>query len=135
MRTTNEGILIRGKGYTLHNCQRCEEEFMGRLNAKFCSTRCKNNFNNTITRGKSLATKKYLKIIEKNYNILNTLLEENINEVKHIELIRKGYKTKYFTSQETYTYLNNSYQSDLCCDLALIPINNETYKIHKHGTI
>lgn len=135
MKENIEGVPVRGKGYTPHICECCEKEFIGRLNAKFCSTRCKNNFNNAKIRSRDSTTKKYWRIIEKNYKILNDYLETGKDEIAHTALMRLGYQTKFFTSIERFKIKEESRRCETCCDLVLIPFTETTYKIHQHDTI
>lgn len=134
MRVGVDGVVIRGSGYTPHVCEFCNEDFVGRRNAKFCSTKCKNHFNNNRTRFRDGVLRKYYTIIETNYRILNDLLETGKSEITHVELIRVGFQSKYFTSIESFRVGDDSFKCNVICDLALIPISNDKYQIFKHET-
>jgi hypothetical protein len=135
MRENNEGIKIRGNGYTPHNCEACNEEFVGRRNAKFCSATCKNNFNNARIRGRDGVIRKYYRIIEKNYKILTETLESGIEEISHLDLIKVGYKADFFTSRPIYKGQDKSFHCFACCDLVLIPYSENTYKIQRNDRL
>lgn len=131
MKENIEGIKIRGKGYTAHICEACNEEFVGRRNAKYCTETCKNNFNNARIRGRDGTLRKYFRVIEKNYKILTEAIESGTVEISHLDLIKVGYKTDYFTSNPIYKGPDKSFHCFACCDLVLIPYSKETYKIQR----
>lgn len=131
MRENLEGIKVRGNGYTSHICEQCSAEFIGRRNAKFCSLPCKNTFNNDRVRGRDGVLRKYYRVIERNYKILTEWLESGKVEISHIELLRMGYKTDFFTARPSYVGNNKSLLCFACCDLVLIPLTETNYKIQK----
>lgn len=136
MREDVNGKLVRGNGYTDHLCKTCSEEFVGRRNAKFCSLQCKNRFNNELNRKKSVIPAKYFKILEKNYQIITYYIEKGQDKVKHIDLIRSGYQTKFHTSQENFKFSDGSNtMADICFNYALVPLDKETYNLIKHDGI
>lgn len=134
MRENLDGIKIRGNGYTPHACENCNEDFVGRRNAKFCSTQCKNEFNNNRTRFRDGVIRKYYLKIEMNYKILTDRIEAGKHEISHLELLRIGFQTKFFTSQENFNVEGKTITCNVVCDLALVPINNDNYQIYRHDT-
>lgn len=57
----------------LKECSYCNEEFSGRLNQKFCSTRCKNNYHNERNRIENAIVLETNKLLMRNWNILKSL--------------------------------------------------------------
>ena len=88
------------------NCQICSKEFQGRSDKKFCSTECKNKFNNELRNPDNDVIARVDKLLHRNHHILSTLMAEAKEKKVHfskITLIRAGFDFTHFTG----TYLNN----------------------------
>ncbi len=64
--------LVKG-GY-VHTCPRCEEEFTGRLNKKYCSERCKAQRNNERARERLYSIHDDIERIKRMHRILSDLM-------------------------------------------------------------
>lgn len=80
------------------NCMYCEDEFNGRLNQKFCSTKCKNAFHNERNREKESVVNDVNKRLHKNWSILRDLYQVYKSRPIHMQILESnGYLTKYHT--------------------------------------
>ncbi len=101
---------------TKKNCTNCQTEFEGRSNQRFCSTRCKNEYNNARHRASSQVTKPIDDILHRNHRILTEILEEQSQAmVTQAELAMKGFQFGYVTGIATKERPNDLF---LCYNLA-----------------
>lgn len=80
-------------------CLHCTIEFRGRSDKKFCSTRCKNNYNYTARKSVKKITITIDKILHRNYEILRTIMGEQRKKmmIERLELEKMGFSFNYIT--------------------------------------
>lgn len=84
-------------------CTACQTQFVGRSDKLFCSTECKNTFNNTKRRNTQNAVKEIDGYLHRNREILVMLMPQLRKDFfDKLILTRAGFKWEYCTG----TYLN-----------------------------
>lgn len=79
-------------------CENCKEAFIGRTDKRFCSTKCKNDFNNALRKNTKEITKEVDAYLHRNREILATLMGEAKKETfDKLVLTRTGFKYEYLT--------------------------------------
>jgi len=82
----------------MNNCPACKNEFDGRSNQKFCSTKCKNSFHNLKNKEKEKNINQINRVLHKNWVVLNKLHEIYRSASISIEIAKAhGFKSKYQT--------------------------------------
>ena len=69
----------------------------GRKDKKFCCEECKNRHHNALARMSRTAKKKVMSILERNYDILDMLVREDVKAVWLSDLIEQGFNPGYST--------------------------------------
>jgi len=117
------------------NCKHCNKEFKPkRFDAKYCSEKCKNTYNNRTKSKAYHITKTINDIFWNNRSILCSFYKKSHKEgFIHInQLKRAGYNFNYFTHE---------YEADpktrviFCYDFGFQQINSKTLKIIYHEKI
>tara|TARA_R110002049_G_scaffold304112_2_gene499098 strand:- start:4256 stop:4618 length:363 start_codon:yes stop_codon:yes gene_type:complete len=81
------------------NCLECNEEFEGRIDKKFCSDQCRNNYNNRQNKDVNDVVRSTNYILRKNRRILEELNPKGMAKVKASKMEAKGFNFSYFTSE------------------------------------
>ena len=91
-------------------CIECQTEFVGRIDAKYCSDSCRSAFHNrTNTEGRK-EMKRVNSILRKNRKILATLNKSGTARVNRNVLLAEGFNFNYLTNEyktskgRTYKY-------------------------------
>lgn len=85
------------------HCLACKKEFVGRSDKQFCSSTCKNAFNNEKRKNTRDAVREIDGFLHRNREILATFMHENKKlTLPRIVLDQAGFRWKYCTG----TYLN-----------------------------
>lgn len=79
-------------------CKNCGESMKGRRDKRFCSTECRNEYNNEKYRKEHSAMIKINKILRKNRNILKRLNPEGKIVISAELLLKSGFDLDYFTN-------------------------------------
>jgi hypothetical protein len=87
---------------TKQTCLNCEQKFSGRSDKKFCSTICKNEFNNFKTQNcqTKQTIKKINQLLARNRRLLEQIFSRKTPELKSIcrdRLAQKGFCFQFFT--------------------------------------
>ena len=86
-------------------CQTCGKEMVGRIDKRFCSTDCKNQYHGSLRRNTRDAVAEIDGYLHRNREILALLVGEASQiEIDRLVLNRTGFKYEYHTS----TYLNKA---------------------------
>ncbi|MCP4441648.1 MAG: hypothetical protein GY810_22310 [Aureispira sp.] len=90
---------------TQRECLNCSKQFFGRSDKKFCSVKCKNDYNYEQRKGTKDITKVIDEILHRNRIILATLMGTKRTQMKvsRLELNRMGFKFDFITG----TYKNS----------------------------
>jgi hypothetical protein len=81
-------------------CLFCNEEFRGRIDKKFCSDQCRNDYNNQLkVFANNIIVRNINKMLKKNRKILEQLMktDKEVTKVNAERLNSLGFKFKYFT--------------------------------------
>ena len=99
-------------------CPQCGEVLSsGRVDRRFCSVKCKNQWHNRQRfPNKEHEVKKVLRILDRNRDVLEKLLKLGIHSTDRLTVIHLGYNLNYFTSLQklrhrwVYTCLDIRYE-------------------------
>jgi hypothetical protein len=79
-------------------CKQCKILIKGRSDKCFCSSKCKNEFNNDLKKRTRLVTEEIDGYLHRNRIILNQLMNHPTKQVvDRLILVREGFKFDYFT--------------------------------------
>ena len=79
-------------------CQQCKIALKGRSDKKFCSTHCKNEFNNALKKATRTVTEEIDGYLHRNRTILHELMQNSKkNIVDKLTLTRAGFRFDYMT--------------------------------------
>ncbi len=83
----------------LNRCLECGDRIRyGRTDRKFCCDKCKNSYNNRKTRVSRNFKLKVRNAIEKNYEILESLVKSELSSISLSEIAMMGFKVDFVTS-------------------------------------
>lgn len=105
-------------------CPECGFEIIGRVDKKFCSDQCRNNFNNRLKRDETNYIRNVNNILRKNRRILQDLNPNEKAKVSRTKLQMKGFNFDYFTNTYT-TKANRIYY--YCYDQGYLPIEDDYF--------
>lgn len=109
------------------SCLECGSHFYGRANKKFCSEGCKNRYHNRRYQGIRNTKCRILNILEKNYDLLSHLIQDNRLSVEIVELLVLGYNPDYITSFRKA----GKYSMCSCYDIIFFRSDTRIYNIRK----
>jgi hypothetical protein len=79
-------------------CPVCGDKILGRVDKKFCSDQCRNNYNNRLNSDASNTVRNINNILRKNRRILEELNKQSGKTmVSKDNLLSKGFNFNYFT--------------------------------------
>jgi predicted nucleic acid-binding Zn ribbon protein len=105
-------------------CPECNEEFVGRVDKKFCSDQCRNTYNNRQNSDQNNLVRNINNALRKNRRILQQLNPTDKAKVHKSKLVDKGFDFKLFTSIYT-TKKGTTYY--FCYEHGYLPIENDYY--------
>ncbi|MCB0593468.1 MAG: hypothetical protein H6557_03795 [Lewinellaceae bacterium] len=84
-------------------CEHCSAPLAGRSDKRFCSVKCKNDFNTSRRRETRLETREVDRILHRNREIFQTIMGEKRNKmtIARLELIQMGFNFDYLTGVYT----------------------------------
>ena len=82
-------------------CMQCEKTVFGRSDKKFCSSECRNEYNNERYREENKAVITINKILKKNRNILKRLNPDGKIVISAELLLKSGFDLDFFTNMYT----------------------------------
>lgn len=108
-------------------CLDCGESISGRMDKKFCSDMCRNNYNNRLNSDVNNYVRNLNNILRKNRRILSELIpaEGKINIHKE-KLVNKGFNFTYFTHLYT-TQKGSTYR--FVYEFGYLPLENDFYML------
>lgn len=115
---------------TTKNCLECGEPIKGRIDKKFCSDYCRNNYNNKANSDATNYVRNITNILKKNRRILQELIPEETAKVNKNKLLQKGFNFQYITNIYT-TKKNTTYY--FCYEYGYLPIENDYYFLVKRS--
>ena len=90
-------VESRGKGVASLVLEALEQ-WVGRIDKKFCSDGCRNAYNNRVNKDSKNLIRNTNNRLRKNYRILETLNPEKKTRTSRAKLIEHGFDFNYFTS-------------------------------------
>lgn len=80
-------------------CLECGDTIAyGRMDKKFCSVTCKNRYHNRFAHDRKSVRLRILNILDRNYTILETLLDMNTTSIKLSDVSLMGFNKEFMTS-------------------------------------
>jgi len=79
-------------------CINCQKQIFGRIDKKYCSNECRNEWNNERYREEQKVLLAVNKILKKNRNILKRLNPEGKIVISAELLLKSGFDLEYFTN-------------------------------------
>ena len=107
-------------------CLECEDEFIGRLDKKFCSDQCRSSFNNRLNSDATNFIRNVNNILRKNRRILTELNPDGKARVHRDRLLELGFRFSYFTN-EYVTRSGNAYR--FCYDQGYLELDNDFFAL------
>lgn len=109
-------------------CLECGETMgYGRSDRKFCSDSCRKKHHNQKHRNSRIAKQRVSRAIDKNYNVLEQLLDANITSICLSEAIEMGFIPGFVTSYfKARTHINLS-----CYDIKFSISNSRIFGISR----
>lgn len=111
-----------------HRCIECGAEILGRCDKKFCCLNCKNRYNNRRLKESKAQRLQIINKISRNYEILETLLDEAQSFYNLEELHTLGFNNNFFTG---IRHLGTRYQRYMCFDIAYHISGSKISKIER----
>ncbi len=109
-------------------CPECGEPILGRVDKKFCSDSCRNNYNNNLKSEDQNLVRNINNALRKNRRILEELNPGGKTTVHKSKLVEKGFNFKYHTS----IYLTRKgEQYHFCYEQGYLKLENEFYLLVK----
>lgn len=112
-------------------CLECGEPVKGRLDKKFCSDACRNNYNNQVNKDTVNLIRNTNNQLRKNWRILEGFNPTEKTKIAKSKLITKGFDFTLFTSTYT-TKAGDVYY--FCYNQGYLPIENDFYLLVKRNT-
>lgn len=103
-------------------CKECKMEFIGRIDAKFCSSDCRSAYHNKRNREQRIMVRSINKVLWNNRQILKNLNPQGKTTVHKAKLLERGFNFKYFTNIFK-TKSGNVYH--FCYDLGYFDAGND----------
>jgi len=107
-------------------CLGCGIEITGRIDKKFCSDQCRNNYNNSLNSDSTDLVRHINKILRKNRRILAGLNPNGKSKATKDEMINKGFNFKFFTNVYK-TKGGNVYY--FCYEQGYLPLENGQFAL------
>ena len=99
----------------ISRCLECGDKISyGRTDKKFCSDECRNRHHNTYHRSCRNYKRKVAAILDKNYEILENLVNSGVKAVWVSEIIAMGYNPAYVTSYKKHGRRSMCHCYDIC---------------------
>lgn len=96
------------------HCLECGKEIHGRIDKKFCSMECKNRYNNRRTFHIRHIKTRIIGALNNNYEILNSLLREELTSAEISDLVDLGFNPSYVTGHHKGRKAHDEYK---CFDI------------------
>lgn len=80
-------------------CKECGDQFIGRIDKKFCSDGCRSSYNNRLNSDSTNFMRNINNILRKNRRILASLNPKGKTKVKRELLDKEGFRFSYYTNK------------------------------------
>ncbi len=121
-----------GSGAKRGRCPVCGKELpAGRTDMRFCSVRCKSRWH-YLREGERLSyRRRIIRVLERNYRILDSLVEAGITSIDIPDLVRLGYDLSCITS---YHKVRN-HSEYRCFDIKYYMSGSRIFRLERSGTV
>jgi predicted nucleic acid-binding Zn ribbon protein len=107
-------------------CPVCGDAIIGRIDKKFCSDQCRNEFNNKQNQDANSYIRRINYTLRKNRRILEQLNPDGKIKISKAKLVNKGFDFRYFTNIYR-TKTGNTYY--FCYEHGYLPLENNFYAL------
>lgn len=107
-------------------CLECADEFIGRIDKKYCSDNCRSSFNNRANSELNSFARSINRILRNNRKILAHLNNYGKTKVHREQLMELGFRFRYFTNLYQ-TKSGNIYH--FCYDQGYLELPNDYYSL------
>ena len=109
-------------------CLECGDKIRyGRTDKKFCCDECRSRHNNTQAKKGRAFRRRMLAILDKNYEILDSLIKADVDSADLMDLVAQGFISSVVTSCRRCG-IHNEFS---CFDIKFIMTNTRVYSISK----
>ena len=112
----------------MRKCLACGDEIFGRVDKKFCSDQCRNNYNNKRNSDENNFIRNINNILRKNRKILEELTPNKKARSTKEKLLERGFNFNYYTN--TYTTKENKTYF-FCYDFGYLVLENDSLALVK----
>ena len=109
-------------------CPVCGDEFSGRIDKKFCSDQCRNEFNNRQNQYSNNYIRQINYALRKNRRILQDLNPVGKTKVPRRKLLDRGFDFTYFTNVHHTRGGTTCY---FCYEHGYLPLGNDFFTLVK----
>ena len=110
------------------SCLECGREVYGRPDKVFCSSSCKNRFNNRKISAGTKCRNRVIGILKANYAILEKILSQGRTSVSLGELAALGFNSAYVTGCHRAP---RSHEERQCFDILYYQTDSRIFNIHR----
>jgi predicted nucleic acid-binding Zn ribbon protein len=107
-------------------CPVCGDAITGRIDKKFCSDQCRNEFNNKKYQGTNCYIRRINYALRKNRRILEELYAEGKTRISKGRLVNRGFDFRYITGLYRSKRGNTYYY---CYDHGYLHLGNDFYAL------
>ena len=109
-------------------CLNCGQPLTGRPDKKFCCSRCKNEWNNSVNGPERRSRERVISILSKNYRLLQMVMEsgEKAPELKSLE--DAGFRQEYVTG---FRRIRRGRDEYYCFDISYNKTEARLYNIRR----
>ena len=109
-------------------CLQCGTDIYGRPGKKFCSIMCKNAYHNNLSHLMRKARVDTIKSLNRNYEILKMLMENNIRTIELARIRKMGFDENFITGHSKGLY---RHIEEICYDIVYFRSFSKIFNIHR----
>ena len=109
-------------------CLNCGKPISGRADKRFCCSRCKNEWNNSLNGPARHRRNRVLGILDKNYQVLKMVLESGERAPELTSLADAGFRSEYVTEFRRIRRGRDEYR---CFDISYNKTETRLYNIRR----
>ena len=109
-------------------CRNCGKPISGRADKRFCCSRCKNEWNNSLNGPARHRRNRVLGILDKNYQVLKMVLESGERAPELASLADAGFRSEYVTEFRRIRRGRDEYR---CFDISYNKTETRLYNIRR----
>ena len=109
-------------------CLECGGAFYGRKDKQFCSLSCKNRWHNRILQERRRFRQETLVVLSRNYQILDSLLKEDMRGADLLELQKAGFNPAFVTGHRKGKFRHDEYA---CFDIRFYRSDTRIFNLRR----